>query len=127
MDWENASPDVAAALRPYMSEFDCIMRPMFGSEVYFKNGNMFTGVKGSKMFLRLSEEDRKLIIDENDEVQPFEPRPAFFMKEYVEIPESWLSDRDFIQKWLKTSYAYAASLQPKEKKTGKAPKRNPKS
>ena len=127
MDWEKASPDVADALRPFMVEFDCILRPMFGSDVYFKNGNMFTGVKGSKVFLRLSAEDRRLIMDEDDEVQPFEPRPAFFMKEYVEIPESKLSDQDFIKKWLQISYSYVASLQPKVKKNPKASNRNPKS
>lgn len=71
---------------------------MFGSPVYFINKNMFTGVKGCVVFLRLSESDRQKIMEESDEVHLFEPRPDFFMKEYVDIPESKLLDQAFINK-----------------------------
>lgn len=92
---------------------------MFGASVYFVNDNMWTGVKGSKVFLRLSEADRSMIQSECDEIMPFEPRPDFFMKEYVEIPESKLSDNEFTRKWLNMSYSYVKTLSPKIKKEKK--------
>jgi TfoX/Sxy family transcriptional regulator of competence genes len=111
--WEKASPEVVSEYAPFLDGFDCMIRPMFGCTVYFKNGNMFTGVKGHEIFLRLSKVDQKLIMDESDEVQPFEPKPAFFMKEYVAVPVTKIGDRDFIMKWLNRSYQYVSALPPK--------------
>lgn len=119
MDWEKASPELGITLENLLAGFACQKRPMFGSPVYFVNDNMFAGVKGGVVFFRLSEKDRKAIMAESDEVQLFEPRPDFIMKEYVELTEDKLFDRDFINKWLPRSYAYVASLPPKIKKPKK--------
>ncbi|MEI8201054.1 MAG: TfoX/Sxy family protein [Eubacteriales bacterium] len=119
MEWEKASKELGIALEELLTGFDCQKRPMFGSPVYFVNDNMFAGVKGGVVFLRLSEGERKSIMEESDEVQPFEPKPDFFMKEYVELSESKLYDSDFINKWLKISYEYVLSLPPKVKKPRK--------
>ena len=113
MAWVKASPEVVSEYALFLAGFDCMMRPQFGCTVYFKNGNMFTGVKGHEVFLRLSKEDQKLIMAESDEVQPFEPKPEFFMKEYVALPETKLGDPDFIMKWLSRSYEYVSALPPK--------------
>jgi TfoX/Sxy family transcriptional regulator of competence genes len=115
MEWEKASLELGIALEELLTGFPCQKKPMFGSPVYFVNGNMFTGVKGRVAFLRLSESDRKSIMEVCDEVLPFEPRPGFFMKEYVELPDSRLSDPDFTTRWLTRSYEYVAGLPPKEK------------
>jgi TfoX/Sxy family transcriptional regulator of competence genes len=119
MEWEKASPELGVALGDLLVGFRCHKRVMFGAPVYFINDNMFSGVKGNVVFLRLSAGDRKVIMDESDDVRPFEPRPNFFMKEYVEIPESQLVDHDFITKWLQVSYAYVSSLPAKPKKGNK--------
>jgi hypothetical protein len=37
------------------------------------------------------------------------------MKEYVEIPESKLEDKEFMSFWIERSYLFVASLPPKEK------------
>jgi TfoX/Sxy family transcriptional regulator of competence genes len=121
MAWEKASPEVVSEYAQILAGFDCMMRPMFGCLVYFKNGNMFTGVKGHEIFLRLSAENQKLIMDECDEAQPFEPKPEFFMKEYVAVPETKLGDRDFLLKWLVRSYAYVSAIPPKSIKPRKRP------
>jgi TfoX/Sxy family transcriptional regulator of competence genes len=115
MAWEKASFELGTALEELLAGLPCQKKPMFGSPVYFINGNMFTGVKGQVAFLRLSGPDRTAIMEESDEVQPFEPRPGFFMKEYVELPESKLFDHDFTARWLMASYRYTAALPPKEK------------
>lgn len=116
MDWEKANKNMTDYLDTLVINFESREKPMFGALVYFVNDNMWTGVKGSKVFLRLSEEDRSIIQLECDEIKPFEPRPNFFMKEYVEIPDSKLSDNEFIYKWLTRSYSYVKTLPPKVKK-----------
>jgi hypothetical protein len=70
----------------------------------------------------LDKPDQASIMAECDEIGVFEPRPDFFMKEYIEVPESKLADRDFINKWLHISFAYVSSLPPKEKKAKKKSK-----
>jgi TfoX/Sxy family transcriptional regulator of competence genes len=120
MTWEKTDAALAAALAECLAGFDARKQQMFGCPVWFAGDNMFTGVKGGTVFLRLSEDDRAAISEECDEIAPFEPRPGFFMKEYVSLPETVLSDAGFMQKWLLNSYAYTVSLPPKEKKSKKA-------
>ena len=120
MDWEKANRNIADYLDMLVIGFESRKKPMFGAPVYFVNDNMWTGVKGSMVFLRLSEEDRSAIRTECDEIKPFEPRPNFIMKEYVEIPESKLTDDKFINNWLEISYSFVKSLPPKVKKEKKS-------
>jgi len=120
MDWEKADQNMGSFLEKLIIGYVSKKKPMFGAPVYFVNDNMWTGVKGGKVFLRLSEEDRLAIQSECDEIEPFEPRPNFIMKEYVEIPESKLTDDEFIRNWLDRSYSYVKTLPPKVKKEKKA-------
>ncbi len=119
MEWEKASPELGIVLSELLIGYDCQKKPMFGAPVYFVHDNMFTGVKGGSVFLRLSESDRQAIMAESDEVSPFEPRPDFFMKEYVQLHESKLFEKAFIDRWLQISYQYVNSLPPKAKKPRK--------
>jgi len=116
LDWEKANLEMGKYLESLLAYYVCQKKPMFGSPVYFVNNNMWTGVKGEKFFLRLPEGDRAAIQSEYDEVKPFEPRPDFIMKEYVEIPDSLLTDDGFIHKWLDISYGFVRSLPEKVKK-----------
>lgn len=120
MDWEKANQNMADYLENLITNYESRKKPMFGAPVYFVNDNMWTGVKGGKVFLRLSEDDRCSIQSECDEIKPFEPRPNFIMKEYVEIPESKLTDDRFINNWLAISYSYVKNLPPKVKKEKKS-------
>jgi TfoX/Sxy family transcriptional regulator of competence genes len=97
-------------------DFYCESRKMFGGLAYFVNGNMFTGVHQSVMFLRLSAADQTSIMKEFDEVAPFEPLPGRAMREYVAIPESVFSDAGMVHAWLTKSYTYVSSLPAKQKK-----------
>lgn len=119
MEWKKVSKELAGILEQLLTGYSCIKKPMFGCPVYFINDNMFTGVKADMVFIRLSESDRAEITAECDEVTPFEPRPDFIMKEYVNIPESQLGNCEFISKWLTRSYEYVLSLPLKEKKSKK--------
>lgn len=110
MDWEKADQNLVEYLATLVAGYACKKKMMFGASVYFVNDNMWTGVKGKIVFLRLSE---------NDEIRPFEPAPGRMMKEYVEVPESKLTDDEFAHKWLDISYSYVKSLPPKVKKEKK--------
>jgi TfoX/Sxy family transcriptional regulator of competence genes len=103
MEWEKANQNMSDYLEKLIINYECRKKPMFGAPVYFVNDNMWTGVKGGKVFLRLSEDDRSAI-----------------MKEYVEIPESKLTDDKFINNWLEISYSFVKSLPPKVKKEKKS-------
>ena len=46
---------------------------MFGYPAYFINGNMFAGIHGEKLFLRLSDADMADIMKNCKDVNAFEP------------------------------------------------------
>lgn len=119
MSWDKTDLQLADALEGLVSGYIYKKKPMFGCPVYFVNDNMWTGVKGGVVFIRLSEDDRNAIQKDCDEVTPFEPRPNFFMREYVAVPDDKLSDHLFIKKWLDSSYSYTAALPPKVRKEKK--------
>ena len=94
---------------------------MFGNLAGFINGNMFAGVFGSWVFVRLSEPDRaELLAAPGAEVfAPMEGRP---MKEYVMLPEEWQDDPERARTWVLRSFNWAEGLSPKEPKD-KEPKK----
>lgn len=120
MPWEKTDAALAEMLEERLLGFDARKQQMFGCPVWFAGDNMFTGVKGGTVFLRLNENDRTAIAEECDEIAPFEPRPGFIMKEYVSLPEPSLTDSAFMRKWLEKSHDYTISLPPKQKKEKKA-------
>jgi TfoX/Sxy family transcriptional regulator of competence genes len=61
---------------------------MFGGPAYFVNGNMFAGVLGEQLMVRLDADDRAELLDADPGAVPFEPMPGRPMREYVTLPES---------------------------------------
>jgi len=63
------------------------IRPMFGNISALDNGNMFAGLFGNDLFVRLSEESRRELLDKKGAslLEPMKGKP---MKEYVVIPKS---------------------------------------
>lgn len=90
-------------------------RKMFGYPCAFVRGQMFVGVFGDKLMMRLAEEDRAGFLKLKG-AKPFAPMPGRPMKEYVEVPPDMVRAEAELKKWLKKSLAYAQSLPPKEKK-----------
>ncbi len=91
------------------------VRPMFGNEAAFVNGNMFMGLYGSGMFVRLSDEDRAEFFKKKN-ASLFEPMKGRPMKEYVMIPEEWRSKPELVRPWISRSLKWASKLPRKEKK-----------
>jgi TfoX/Sxy family transcriptional regulator of competence genes len=94
-------------------------RKMFGYPCAFENGQLFTGLFGDGMFVRLAEPDRAALL-QTPGATPFAPMAGRPMKEYVVLPPSMLEDEEAVKGWLRRGLAYAQSLPPKQPKAAKA-------
>ena len=63
------------------------LRPMFGNLAAFVNGNMFAGLFGDGLFVRLPDSEAQPIMRAGGE--PFEPVAGRAMTGYVMIPADW--------------------------------------
>lgn len=119
MDWEKPSPELIRVLEEASEPFALIdRRKMFGCPAYYINGNMFAGVYGQQLFLRLPEEARTELTEHLD-AKPFEPMAGRPMKEYVTMPESVWNDPAVLDDWMRRSVEFAASMPPKQPKPRK--------
>ena len=122
MSFPRPTPDAKAffanvlPLNPHIQ-----VRPMFGNLAGFINGNMFTGLFGGQIFIRLPEPERRELL-EVEGASEFAPMPGRAMKEYVALPECWKQDPDRVSIWMQRSLEWAESLPvklPSKKKTSK--------
>jgi TfoX/Sxy family transcriptional regulator of competence genes len=90
------------------------IRPMFGQLSAFVNGNMFMGIFGEDVLVRLPEEDRETVIAAGGSV--FEPMAGRPMREYVVLPEAWRGDVPRIEEWATRALDHADELPPKQPK-----------
>lgn len=121
MAWKKPNKELTEFLEEKMASFDCQKKMMFGSQVYFVNNNMMSGVHQDDIFTRLSEQDKEDIFASYDEASPFEPMKGRTMKQYVMLPESLYNDSEKLDEWLERSYRYVSSLplkEPKKKSKG---------
>ena len=117
MEWQKVPEENKIVLEEALQALPLAEKKMmFGSPVWFFQNNMFAGAHQEEIFLRLGAEDRVACLGEEG-VVPFTPMGRM-MKEYVSIPRSLLSSAAFAG-WLDKSWAYVASLPPKEKKKPK--------
>ena len=101
--------DLFAALVP---EHPAVtIRPMFGQLSAFVNGNMFMGIFGEDVVMRLPEDDRSELTAAGG--GPFEPMPGRPMREYVVLPEAWRDDPERIRRWAARALDHAKELPPK--------------
>jgi TfoX/Sxy family transcriptional regulator of competence genes len=119
MKWEKASPALGELLATAVDGMPVEKKVMFGAPVYTVNRNMFTGVHGGNIFLRLSEADRRKIASDFDEAAPFEPVKGHVMKEYVTVPPALYEDAKMFQEWLKRAYEFTSKLPVKVSQRGK--------
>jgi TfoX/Sxy family transcriptional regulator of competence genes len=98
-------------------------RPMFGQRSAFVNGNMFMGIHGQDLLLRLPEADREAVIAAGGAV--FEPMAGRPMREYVVLPEAWRTQRATLTRWVGRSLDHAEALPPKPQKAVKVTPKKP--
>lgn len=93
------------------------VRLLFGQPAAFVAGNMFLGVFGDAVFLRLSEGDRAEATRASG-ARPFEPMPGRPMREYVVLSAAVLRDPEAVGRWVARSLEYTSGLPPKAKAKG---------
>lgn len=97
------------------------MRPMFGNLAAFVNGNMFAGLFGEGLFVRLPDDQAAPIRKQGG--RDFEPMAGHAMKGYVTVPDNWRSKPAATQAWIATSLTFARGLPPKASGKKAAPKK----
>jgi TfoX/Sxy family transcriptional regulator of competence genes len=106
------SEDAKAAFSTLVpSEPAVAMRPMFGNLAAFVNGNMFAGLFGEDLFVRLPDEQSAPIRKQGG--RDFEPMPGHAMSGYVTVPTTWRSKAAPTKAWIAAALAFARSLPPK--------------
>ena len=116
MEFKKAPQELVDFINEKMKDKNCDYKKMFGYPNYFFNGNMFVGVHGDKLFLRLSDSDIEIIMHECEDVAVFEPVAGHAMKGYVVLPKGMYSDDKVFAEWLEKSIKYVSSLPPKKSK-----------
>ena len=95
-------------------------RPMFGNLSAFVNGNMFCGLFGEDLFVRVSEGDQAKIRKHGGKA--FEPMPGRAMTGYVVVPAGWQKKSDATSTWIATALSWSKALPPKGAKVAKGAK-----
>lgn len=108
----------AAFTRLVPDEPAVTMRPMFGNLAAFVNGNMFAGLFGEDLFVRLPDDQSGPIRKQGG--RDFEPMPGHAMKGYVMVPTNWSSKPAPTKAWIAASLAFARGLPPKVAASKKA-------
>jgi len=94
------------------------LRPMFGNLAAFVNGNMFSGLFGEDLFVRLPDEEAAQVKRQGG--RPFEPMPGHAMSGYVMVPATWQKKPDAVRAWVVRALALTRSMPAKAKKPAKA-------
>lgn len=87
------------------------LRPMFGNLSAFVNGNMFAGLFGEDLFVRLPDDQSAPIRKQGG--RDFEPMAGHAMKGYVVVPGSWRAKPAEAARWIAMSLTFARKLPPK--------------
>ena len=87
------------------------MRPMFGNLAAFVNGNMFAGLFGEDLFVRLSEDESAKV--RNQGGRDFAPMPGRPMRGYVTVPGTWRSKPEPVKAWIRLALQQTGQMPPK--------------
>jgi TfoX/Sxy family transcriptional regulator of competence genes len=92
-------------------------KPMFGNLGAFVHGNMFAGLYGDAVGVKLSEADRAELAGAAG-AGPYGPaeRP---MGGYLSLPAAWRDSPELAAEWVGRAFAYAGSLPPKKAKAAR--------
>ena len=115
MAWQKSSPELIEIFYDALPADPAIeRRTMFGYPCAFTGGNMFTGLHQQNCVVRLPESKREKLLGEPG-AAIFAPMKGRVMKEYVAVPDSMLTDRTLLRRWVREAFRYASSLPIKNK------------
>jgi TfoX/Sxy family transcriptional regulator of competence genes len=99
------------------------LRPMFGNLAAFVNGNMFAGLFGEDLFVRLPEDEGAKVRKQGG--RDFAPRAGRPMKGYITVPGTWRAKPAAAKDWIATALELTGRMPPKASATKKAGARKP--
>jgi TfoX/Sxy family transcriptional regulator of competence genes len=91
------------------------LKPMFGQLSAFVNGNMFCGLFGDELVVRLPEADIAAV--KNQGGRDFEPMAGHKMGGYVMVPRDWRTTPAPAAALIKKSLAVTRAMPPKAPKS----------
>ena len=94
------------------------LRPMFGNLAAFVNGNMFAGLFGEDLFVRLPDDEAAPIKKQGG--RPFEPMAGRAMTGYVVVPSSWQKKPEAVRAWIGRALTLTRAMPAKAKKPAAA-------
>ena len=94
------------------------LRPMFGNLAAFVNGNMFAGLFGEDLFVRLPDDEAAPIKKQGG--RPFEPMAGRAMTGYVVVPSSWQKKPEAVRVWIGRALTLTRAMPAKAKKPSAA-------
>lgn len=107
-----AGPEVTAAFRELVPSGPGVaLKPMFGNLSAFVNGNMFAGVFGDDLFVRLPDDEAARVKAGGG--RDFEPMSGRAMKGYVLLPAGWRTDPASATPLVERALELTAELPPK--------------
>jgi hypothetical protein len=121
--WTKAPDALKLHIEDLMKDIECEKRPMFGHPAFFINRNMFAGLFGSKVFLRLSPGQAVTLSKAFPGLSHLQPMPGRPMKEYYELPEKLHMDPKLVSRVILEAAAYCRNLPPKAAAKPKKPKK----
>jgi TfoX/Sxy family transcriptional regulator of competence genes len=115
------SPELSAYLEEKIDKYGIpkTKQKMFGHEVFFLNGYMFSGANIDGIFVHIGKEERDKALEKDPATRTFEPMEGMIMREYLLLTEPIYSDDKKLKNWLKKSSEYLTSLPTKKKKNRK--------
>jgi TfoX/Sxy family transcriptional regulator of competence genes len=88
------------------------LRPMFGNLAAFVNGNMFAGLFGEDLFVRLPDDESATIKSQGG--RDFEPMTGRAMRGYVIVPNAWRTKTGATSAWIARALELTARMTPKD-------------
>ena len=115
MDWQKSPESLVQTFAEALPEAPTVeRRRMFGFPAAFAGGNMFAGLHGNDVLVRLPEDARATLLSEPG-AHLFEPMAGRPMREYVVLPPSVVADLAALREWLDRGFQFASAMPPKEK------------
>ena len=119
MQMAKASDEAKALFRSVVPDAPGVeVKPMFGNLGAFVNGNMFAGLFGDQIGVKVLDDDARAELAAIDGVGPFGPdeRP---MGGYLSLPAVWAAEPARLSEWVGRALEGVAALPPKPPKGSK--------
>jgi TfoX/Sxy family transcriptional regulator of competence genes len=100
------------------------LRPMFANLAAFVNGNMFAGLFGDDLFVRLPEAEAAAVRKQGG--KDFAPMAGRPMKGYVTVPSTWRAKTEATTGWIGIALDLTGKMPPKTSAKKRAPKKTAK-